>query len=169
MGCGGLSLKIDRWVFILLHGYVDTQQHVSGLELGGSMAIRIPALQATHDQVISALAMEYENDGHVVATNPGNTNQHKLSGKFPDVIVVISGKGCGVFEVETACSITNTEAKGQWTEYAKAFDGWYLVVPEDNAQDAETLLSDHKIENATLFKYNVTDDGVEFYGRPNIS
>ncbi len=125
------------------------------------MAIRLPKLQSEHDNVIKAAEIKYKqfrNLNYAVTTNPNQ--QHNLGiGKqntvYPDIIITNTlGVITSIIEVETTDSVSETEAKIQWKEYADLGYPFYLLVPEKSALEARIICLRNKIQ-ARVITYKI--------------
>ncbi len=125
------------------------------------MAIRLPKLQSEHDNVIKAAEIKYKqfrNLNYAVTTNPNQ--QHNLGiGKqntvYPDIIITNTlGVITSIIEVETTDSVSETEAKIQWKEYADLGYPFYLLVPEKSAIDARMICLRNRIQ-ARVITYKI--------------
>jgi hypothetical protein len=125
------------------------------------MAIRIPIRQSEHDNVIKAAETkfrQFRNFNYSITTNPNQ--QHNLGiGKenplYPDIIIRNTlGEVKSIIEVETEDSVTQTEAKIQWKEYANLGYPFYLLVPEKSASEARMICLEKKIP-ARIIRYKI--------------
>ena len=71
-------------------------------------------------------------------------------------------------EMETTDSVTEDEAKGQWTDYDNAYeDGWYLAVPSKMESSANKLIDEFGIENCTVITWREDDETYYFSKFPD--
>jgi hypothetical protein len=125
------------------------------------MTIRLPKLQSEHDNVIKAAELKYKqfrNLNYTITTNP-NQQQNLGIGKentvYPDIIITNTlGVVTSIIEVETADSVSQTEAEIQWKEYAKLGYPFYLLVPEKSALEARIICLRNKIQ-ARVITYKI--------------
>lgn len=130
------------------------------------MAYRSPGSQSEHDRVVAASARTYgklEQQGCQVFTNPGPQKNCAVGGTralYPDVVVVKpetpgSSRGTAVVieEVETADSVTETEAK-QWQDFATLGVGTFrLIVPTASTREALALVQRFRIAVNEVWGY----------------
>lgn len=139
------------------------------------MAYRNPGSQSEHDRVIAASARTYwkmEQQGYQVSTNPGPQKNCAVGGTralYPDVVVVKpetpgSSRGTAVIieEVETADSVTETEAK-QWQNFASLGIGTFrLIVPTTSTREALALVQQFRIAVNEIWGYFFESGEVKF-------
>lgn len=137
------------------------------------MARRQPARQSEHDDVVGAAASIYRDRGKVVWVNPGSEKNKPWSGRYIDVIAVNAANATSawVIEVETADSVSEAEAAGQWADYTAVYSQrWYLAVPTGSEDEAARLLQAHRINNCTVVTWQRNGNGTHtFWGLPGIS
>ncbi|MDD9996102.1 MAG: hypothetical protein OXS35_10235 [Dehalococcoidia bacterium] len=115
-----------------------------------------------HDEVVYAIKREYESHGLQVSVNAGTQQTKEVSGYFPDVYAAqdIHQAPFWLIEVETADSITDSEAQNQWVDYDRAYHpAWWLAVPSACKEDTEELLDKHGIFNCTVVAWEMGEDG----------
>lgn len=137
------------------------------------MATRPPARQSEHDDAVRAAASIYRERGKVVWINPDGEKNKPWSDRYVDVIALnaASTTSAWVIEVETADSVSEREASGQWEDYAAAYSRrWYLAVPLESEDEARRLLRAHRITNCTVVTWQRNANGTHtFWGLPGLS
>jgi hypothetical protein len=75
-----------------------------------------------------------------------------------------------VIEIETADSVSATEARNQWKDYDNAYaTRWYLAVLVDSKDEAQRLLRDHNISNCSVITWRRDPNGTHtFWGLPGL-
>jgi len=106
------------------------------------------ARQSKHDSAVRAAKQIYEQNDKHAWINPGSEKNKSWAGKYIDVIAVEDRKSdkAWVTEIETADSVSSSEAESQWRDYDQAFENWYLAVPEGAVQEAKQLISRYNFE-----------------------
>jgi hypothetical protein len=104
------------------------------------MAQRNPEWQTYHDRVIEIAANNLRNN-FMVYTNPDGQKNTKVGELYPDIILTPKEQNTVsyIIEVETNDSVNAHEAYNQWLDYSKIGGVFYLLVPIDSRQLAETL------------------------------
>ncbi|MHC4549903.1 MAG: hypothetical protein ACYTEZ_14110 [Planctomycetota bacterium] len=75
-----------------------------------------------------------------------------------------------MIEIETADSVSATEARNQWKDYDNAYaTRWYLAVLVDSKDEAQRLLRDHNISNCSVITWRRDPNGTHtFWGLPGL-
>jgi hypothetical protein len=136
------------------------------------MATRTSQGQSEHDAAVRAARQIYSDRGKHAWINPGSEKNKSWSGRYIDVIAVNEPNAdrAWVIEVETADSVNDDEAKGQWKDYATAYTAWYLAVPQHSKDQAESLLARHAISHCTVVTWRRNPNGTHtFWGLPGLS
>ena len=118
--------------------------------------------QSKHDEVVYAIKGVYECHGLQVSVNAGNQQTKQVSGCFPDVYAAQDTHQARywVIEVETADSITDSEAQKQWVNYDRAYHpAWWLAVPSAYKDETEELLDKHGISYCKVVAWEMGADG----------
>lgn len=104
--------------------------------------------QSFHDQVVKLAANNINHDKYDVYTNPNGEQNTGVSGQYPDIILAPKGtKNVSfIIEVETADSITLSEAQTQWAAYSKLGGTFYLLVPSNSLETAKQLCRQANIQ-----------------------
>lgn len=133
------------------------------------MARRYTEKQSKHDGAVRAAKQIYnQNDIHAWI-NPGSQKNKSWRGKYIDVIAAEkrTSNSAWVIEVETADSVSSSEADSQWSDYDATFDNWYLAVPESVEQEAKNLKSRYSLSDCTVITWTQNSDGTHtFWGLP---
>lgn len=112
------------------------------------MANRFPLNQSEHDNVIQAAYNGLDKTNHDIYINPGQIKNTSVAGYYPDIIITNKGETTVKFiiEVETADSINKNEVN-QWQNYSTKISGtFYLLVPYEYRNIAETLCRQNGIK-----------------------
>ncbi|MBI5443841.1 MAG: hypothetical protein HY900_21855 [Deltaproteobacteria bacterium] len=137
------------------------------------MANRTGRAQSTHDGVIAAAGEIYRRANKAVWLNPGSEKNKPWSGQYIDIIVAANRNrhdAVWVIEVETDDSVSELEAKDEWTGYATAFSNWCLAVQEGSEEKARALLDELQISNCAVITWQNTADGkYAFSGLPGLT
>lgn len=136
------------------------------------MANRKDTKQSEHDGAVYAAQDIYQKNGRNVWINPGSEKNKKWAGRYIDVIATENphSDSAWVTEIETDDSVSGTEAKNQWKDYASAYNHWHLAVPVSSKTAAEQLLRKHQITNCTIIAWRDEGDGnYIFWGLPGIN
>ncbi len=141
--------------------------------MSGRDMIRRGLEQQDHDAVVRAAEDVYEQYGKHAHINPGQEKNYSWNGYWIDIIVpIVAAKDdrAWVIEVETADSVTDESASGQWRDYDIAYaEEWYLAVPVTSKAKAETLLGEHGITHYRIVTWAAnTEGGYTFWGLPGI-
>ena len=135
------------------------------------MATRSSNRQSGHDAAVYAAASIYRDNGKFCWINPGSEKNQSWSGYYIDVIAAENqnSDSAWVIEIETEDSVSDSEAKNQWVNYAKNYSNWCLAVPVKSKDDASALLSKNNIDNCTIITWRLNDDGTyTFWGLPGL-
>ena len=95
-----------------------------------------------HDRVVEEIRNSLNQTDYDIYINPGSEKNASVAGNYPDVIMTKKGESTVEFilEVETADSVTKSEAENQWKRYATEIDAtFYLVVPKASLNRAIQL------------------------------
>jgi hypothetical protein len=137
------------------------------------MAARTLPTQSEHDAAVLAAGAIYAERGKLAWTNPNGQKNKSWCELYIDVIVAAdpSGDRAWVTEVETADSVSETEASAQWEDYARAYaTHWYLAAPVGSDQEAGRLLRAHGITNCTVITSQRNPNGSHsFWGLPGLA
>ena len=137
------------------------------------MATRQHARQSQHDDAVRAAAAIYRKHGKVVWINPDGEKNKSWSGRYIDVIAAENAvdTSAWVTEVETADSVSEAEASGQWEDYAAIYSQrWHLAVPVGSEADAARLLRAHGITNCSVVRWQRNaNDTHTIWGLPGLS
>lgn len=128
--------------------------------------------QSEHDGAVYAAQNIYQKNGLKVWINPGSEKNKELGGRYIDVIASERPRfdKAWVTEVETDDSVSESEAKNQWKDYASVYERWHLAVPVSSKSEAEELLRKHRITNCTVITWRHERDGTyTFWGLPGIN
>ena len=128
--------------------------------------------QSEHDGAVYAAQDIYRQNGKNVWINAGSEKNKEWAGRYIDVIATENprSESAWVTEIETDDSISDSEAKNQWKDYALAYGRWHLAVPVSSQADAEQLLRKHQISNCTVITWRADSDGSStFWGLPGIN
>lgn len=139
------------------------------------MASRLYTSQLEHDSVVKASAAtysEWRGKGYEVNINPGGEKNRSvgtlLNPQYPDVVVWLpnsigstSGTAKIIEEIETADSVTETEAN-QWKDYGKLGAKFLLVVPLGSENEALRLIKKNGINVSELWYYYKKDGQINF-------
>ena len=119
------------------------------------MATRTSSWQSEHDDVVHAAGQIYRAKGKHVWVNPGSQRNMAWNERYIDVIAADSQKPdrAWVTEVETADSVSDTEAKSQWNDYAQVYKKWHLAVPVKSENEAKELLKKHGISKCAVITW----------------
>ncbi len=135
------------------------------------MAYRTQTKQSEHDAAVEAARQIYQDHGKHAWTNPGSEKNKAWGGRYIDVIAVekVSDTSAWVIEVETADSVSDSEAQGQWKDYDSVFEHWHLAVPTEAEAAAENLLRKHGISHCTVITWRRNSNGTHtFWGLPGV-
>jgi len=137
------------------------------------MATRALSQQSEHDAAISAAGQIYIEKGKHVWLNPNGEKNKSWNGRYIDVIAADSSTAdkAWVIEVESADSVSETEAKEQWEDYDQVYTPkWYLAVPVDTEEKAKGLLQKHHIAHCNVITWQQNANGTHtFWGLPGLS
>jgi hypothetical protein len=135
------------------------------------MAKRISNKQSEHDAAVNAAGRIYRDKSKPACLNPNGEKNKSWCNFYIDVIVEIPGEDkAWVTEIETDDSVCETEAKGQWKDYDKAYSHWHLAVPSGKEANAKALLSEHSITNCSVITWKRNNDGTHtFWGLPGLA
>ena len=136
------------------------------------MATRTILNQSEHDRVVRASATtygEWERKGYKVGINPGREKNFfagsDLNPCYPDVVVWMPdylgstrGKASIIEEIETANSITDSEAE-QWKDYGSLGIKFLLVVPKRYCTETSHLVSKYNVNVFEIWYYYFGYDG----------
>ena len=95
-----------------------------------------------HDRVVEEIRNSLNQTDYDIYINPGSEKNASVAGNYPDVIMTRRGESSVEFilEVETADSVTKSEAENQWKKYATEINAtFYLVVPKASLNRAIQL------------------------------
>jgi len=135
------------------------------------MILREAAHQSEHDDVVRGLASIYQTKSFPTWANPDGEKNQSFSNRYPDVIVKVKTDDTYyLFEVETADSVVQAEAEGQWADYDSVWTQcWYLAVPKEQADEARRLLGQNGIKHCTLVTWRRNADNTHtFWGLPGL-
>ena len=133
-------------------------------------------VQSEHDAVVRASANTYSSKlaaGCRVSINPGCEHNFHLgpesNPRYPDVVVwrpTFPGANGGTVEVieeiETAESVTETEAD-QWADYGTLFLGvFYLIVPRGSERQAASIIRRKRARVSQIWTYVTFGGNVTF-------
>lgn len=130
------------------------------------MAIRATLDRSEHDRIVSASAATYGDmvsKGYKVSINPGgDKNQFvgpEFNPRYPDVVVWMpdsfgstKGRAAIIEEIETADSVTDSEAE-QWKDYGGLGIKFLLVVPKGYCEEALRLISKYGVNVSEVWYY----------------
>jgi hypothetical protein len=136
------------------------------------MANRTPGRQAGHDSAVKAAAQIYRDRGRIAWTNPGGEKNKQWAGRYIDVIAAESQTAdkAWVIEIETDDSVSGSEAKDQWKDYASVYSHWYLAVPVASKDATKKLLDSNRITNCEMVTWQPNQDGTHtFWGLPGLN
>jgi len=131
------------------------------------MATRKPTSQSLHDRVIEERAKAWRTDDRVdkekVYINPGQTKgaHYTVDGGevYPDLIVGLKDGAWVVEEVETADSVNDAELV-QWTKFAQIGVSFNLLVPQESAGRARSLVQN--LAAVAVRTYSVAGTSITF-------
>ncbi len=136
------------------------------------MAVRPFTRQSEHDAAVLAAKEIYEANGKYVWINPGSQKNKAWNDRYIDVIAAESlhATRAWVIEVETADSVSDSEACDQWQDYDKACQPrWYLAVPTGSKEAAEQLLRKYSISHCTVITWARDANGrYTYWGLPGL-
>jgi len=136
------------------------------------MAYRMQERQSGHDAAVRAAANIYRQHGKHVWINPGSEKNKSWLNRYVDVIAAASANAnrAWVIEIQTADSVSDTEARDQWKDYDGVYtQHWYLAVPVGSKEKAQQLLRDYSISHCTLVTWRREPDGTyTFWGLPGL-
>ncbi len=136
------------------------------------MAVRQVNKQSEHDAAVWAAKQIYEYKGKYVWINPGSEKNKAWSGRYIDVIAAesLDATSAWVIEVETADSVSDSEARDQWRDYDNAYQQrWFLAVPTGSKEAAEQLIKKHDISHCTVITWARDANGLHtFWGLPGL-
>ena len=134
---------------------------------GRSMAQRDPKNQQEHDTLLEMISRRIKIPTWTLVTNPGD---HQNAGvpypteagqalAYPDLVMheKFTRKLAAVGEVETADSVTEAEADGEWALYASLAPRFFLYVPAELEPEARALLRRRRLRPEGLFLYRFTE------------
>ena len=128
--------------------------------------------QSEHDKVVRGIKRICESHGLQVSVNLGSQKKKQVCGYYPDVYAVRGPIPAPywVIEVETAESITDSEAQEQWVKYDRVYPAWWLAVPTACKDDAEALLKKLGITNCNVVTWEMGEnDGYIFCTLPSLN
>ena len=136
------------------------------------MAVRPTIKQSEHDAAVSAAKQIYAGKGKCVWINPGSEKNKAWNGRYIDVIAAesLDATSAWVIEVETAESVSDSEARDQWRDYDKAYQQrWYLAVPTVSKKEAEQLVIRYDISHCKVITWARNANGLHTYwGLPGL-
>ena len=135
------------------------------------MAQRPYNSQSLHDSAVYAAQNIYQQYGMHAWVNPGSEKNHPWNGRYIDVIATVNQAAdrAWVIEVETADSVSQTEAACQWVDYSSVYSTWYLAVPITETEKARQLLSRNGIQNCIVISWEVNTNGtITYRGLPGL-
>ena len=136
------------------------------------MAVRPFTKQSEHDDAVSAAKQIYEDKGKHVWINLGSQKRKAWNGRYIDVIAAVSldATSAWVIEVETVDSVSDSEARSQWQDYANVYqERWYLAVPRESKEKALQLIHKHGISHCTVITWDRDAYGLHtFWGLPGL-
>ena len=104
--------------------------------------------------------------------NPGSEKNKAWNGRYIDVIAAESADATSawVIEVETAGSVSDSEARDQWKDYDKVYQQrWHLAVPTGSKKAAEQLINKHGISHCKVITWARNTKGLHtFWGLPGL-
>ncbi len=133
------------------------------------MANRSTDKQSEHDGAVRAAGQIYLENGKISWINPNGEKNKSWSARYIDVIAAEKSDAdrAWVTEVETEGSVSDSEARLQWQDYAQAYTHWYLAVPIDLKSSAEGFLQKYNITNCTVITWRWNPNGTfTFWGLP---
>jgi hypothetical protein len=118
--------------------------------------------QRLHDVVIDALADDYRRRGYVVHANPNQQKNFAIEGRYPDVVVMAKAgqRPLIVVEVETAQSVSASEAARQWGEYDERYRAWILAVPANARAAAKVLVEEQELRHVRIVTWSIDFAGL---------
>ncbi len=110
------------------------------------MAQRNIQWQTYHDKVIEIAANNLRNN-FTVYTNPDGHRNTSVGDLYPDIILTPKDSNIinFIIEVETTDTVTAHEAYNQWKDYSKLGGTFYLLIPRESRNLAETLCKKYGI------------------------
>lgn len=139
------------------------------------MAIRSTLEGSEHDRIVRASAATYGdmvNKGYKVSVNPGGEKKQivgpEFNPRYPDVVVWMpdsfgstKGKAAIIEEIETADSVTDSEAE-QWKDYGSLGVKFLLIVPKGYCEEALRLITKYTANVSELWYYYYEYDSIKF-------
>lgn len=139
------------------------------------MAIRATLDRSEHDRIVSASAATYGNmvsKGYKVSINPGGEKNQfvgpEFNPRYPDVVVWMpdsfgstKGKAAIIEEIETADSVTDSEAE-QWKDYGSLGVKFLLVVPKGYCEEALRLITKYAANVSEIWCYYYEYGSIKF-------
>lgn len=128
--------------------------------------------QSEHDVAVGAIKSIYADNGVRIWINPNSRKNKSWSGEYIDVIVPVASNNnrAWVIEVETSSSITDQEARDQWSNYDDVYSSWHLAVPTGYMDKTRDLLNKHNLSNYSLIKWKKNKDGSHtFWDLPRLN
>jgi hypothetical protein len=139
------------------------------------MAIRSTLEGAEHDRIVSASAATYGDmvsKGYKVSINPGGEKNQfvgpEFNPRYPDVVVWMpdsfgstKGRAAIIEEIETADSVTDSEAE-QWKDYGSLGVKFLLVVPKRYCEEALRLIVKYEATVSEVWYYYYEYDNIKF-------
>jgi len=123
------------------------------------MALRTPQSQPEHDKAVKDIAASehYSTKLGKVVTNHGSEKNFSVDSQYPDIVLADSftSKAKEIGEVETSDSVTESEAKNQWADYAKLGVPFDLFVPSGKYNETNELLKKFgiRVREIVLYRY----------------
>lgn len=119
-----------------------------------------------HDTLLEMIARRIQIPVWTLAINPGDTRNEGIpyptpDGEaiaYPDIVARerFTGKLAAVGEVETASSVTELEARAQWSLFAHLAPKFFLYVPKECEAEVRRLLRLCRIRPEGLFLFSFT-------------
>lgn len=121
--------------------------------------------QEIHDKVLGDSAKSYlkvttpEN----IKTNPGDSKNFDIEGRYPDIIVQLPTGEIIIEEIETESTV-NEEALAKWKDLATLGHELRVIVPLSRLDLAKELTSSLTIP-INVQAYDISDDNVQWFGK----
>ncbi len=124
------------------------------------MAIRNFDSQTYHDRVIDIAAGRLTGS-FTVYTNPGGQQRTRIGNLYPDIILTQIGNNTVqyIIEVETVETVSHSEVQ-QWKQYSTLGGTFYLLVPSQLREKAETICRTYGIYSVKFGTYWVDAQNV---------
>ena len=117
-------------------------------------------IENLHDEVIRQIVGHLNQRDYDVYTNPGQQKNAGIGDNYPDVVMTVKNEQTVKFilEIETADSVTETEASQQWRKYANEIKAsFYIVVPSNSVSRAKQYCVKYGV-NARFASYSVSSN-----------